>query len=106
MMLGTSRTVRGDSVVEYEFLILRTGPDAWSYEAHPSGQTPTTFRTAGVPDTETLLFANPAHDYPQEVGYRRVGPDSVTAWIDGTVAGRQRRVEFAYARVSCTAGSP
>jgi hypothetical protein len=101
-MLGTSRTVRGDSTVEYEFLILRLRADDWSYEAHPSGQAPATFRTAGPPTGDEVLFANPAHDYPQQIGYRRVGRDSLLAWIAGTVGGESRRVEFPYARVSCT----
>ncbi len=101
MMLGTSRTVRGDSVVEYEFLILRMRADGWSLEAHPSGQAPATFRTVGVPSGEELRFANPAHDYPQEIGYRRVNRDSVLAWIDGPTGGTRRRVEFPFARVSC-----
>jgi hypothetical protein len=101
-MLGMSRTVRGDSTVEYEFLILRLGADEWSYEAHPSGQEPATFRTAGLPTGDEVLFANPAHDYPQQIGYRWAGADSLIAWIDGSVGGRSRRVEFPYARVSCT----
>jgi hypothetical protein len=100
-MLGTSRTVRGDSTVEYEFLILRLRADEWSYEAHPSGQAPATFRTAGLPTGEEFLFANPAHDYPRQIGYRRVGRDSLLAWIDGSAGGESRRVEFPYARVSC-----
>jgi len=104
-MLGTSRTVRGDSTVEYEFLILRTGADGWSYEAHPSGQPTATFRTAGLPTGEEMVFANPAHDYPQQIGYRRMSHDSVLAWIDGPVGGQSRRVEFPYRRVSCTAES-
>jgi hypothetical protein len=101
-MLGTSRTVRGDSTVEYEFLMLRLRADDWAYEAHPSGQEPATFRTAGLPTGDEVLFSNPAHDYPQQIGYRRVGRDSILAWIDGSVGGEVRRVEFPFARVSCT----
>jgi hypothetical protein len=88
--------------VEYEFLMLRLRADDWAYEAHPSGQEPATFRTAGLPTGDEVLFSNPAHDYPQQIGYRRVGRDSILAWIDGSVGGEVRRVEFPFARVSCT----
>ena len=49
------------------------------------------------------VFENPEHDYPQRVGYRRIGTDSVLAWIDGTNNGTQQRVEFPYRRVPCPA---
>jgi hypothetical protein len=35
------------------------------------------------------------------VGYRRSGPDSVVAWIDGTNGGKSQRIEFPYRRVTC-----
>ena len=46
------------------------------------------------------MFANAAHDFPQRIGYRRRG-DRLDAWIEGTVDGRARRVEFPYVRVAC-----
>lgn len=43
------------------------------------------------------------HDFPQRVGYRLVSPDSLVAYIEGSVpgAGRTRRVEFPYRRAPC-----
>ena len=41
-----------------------------------------------------LLFENPAHDFPQQVGYRREEGDRMVAWIEGTSNGKPRRVEF------------
>jgi len=100
-MIGVSSTVRGDSLVEYELLVLRQVRGALAYEAHPSGQAVTTFTARELTDS-TVVFADPAHDYPQEVGYQRVGVDSLVAWIDGTIKGKPRRVEFRYARVKCS----
>lgn len=37
-MLGVSRTVRGDSLLEYELVVLREEAARLVYEAHPSGQ--------------------------------------------------------------------
>ena len=44
-----------------------------------------------------LCFENPAHDFPQEIGYR-VDGDALLAWIRGTQKGQDRRLEFPYKR--------
>ncbi len=99
-MMGMSRTVQGDRVVEYEFLILREQGDQLAYEAHPSGQ-PTAVFVSRTIDESSVVFENPEHDFPQRVAYRRDGPDALTAWIEGTMKGTPRRVEFAYTRAAC-----
>jgi hypothetical protein len=101
-MIGVSSTVRGDSLVEYELLVLRPIGGVLAYEAHPSSQAVATFTARELTDS-TVVFANPTHDFPQEVGYQRVGADSLLAWIDGQLKGKSRRVEFQYARVKCSA---
>jgi hypothetical protein len=99
-MVGVSRTVRDGRLIEHEIVILREASGLFTYEAHPSGQEATTFSAVEVSDS-MIVFRNPAHDYPQEVGYRRVGADSLLAWIDGQSHGKRRRIEFPYARVRC-----
>ena len=42
-----------------------------SYTAHPVGQATTTFELFSIADQE-IKFSNPAHDYPQEIAYKRV----------------------------------
>ena len=101
MMQGMGRTFRGDSLVEYEFVLIRETAGRVVYEAHPSGQAPNTFPAKTITDS-LVEFEDPAHDYPQRVGYRKAGADSLIAWIDGTTPRGPRRVEFPYARVSCT----
>src|SRR5689334_21789661 len=65
-MLGMSRTVRGDSVIEFEHLqILERGGHA-VFHAEPSGQAPADFEASAVSDT-LVTFENPAHDFPQRV---------------------------------------
>jgi len=99
-MIGVGRTVRGDSLFEYEFLVLREKGERLAYEAHPSGQPTTTFLSIEVTDS-TVVFEDPAHDFPQRVGYRRAGADSVVAWIEGKSGGKERRIEFPYRRARC-----
>ena len=94
-MMGMSRTVQGDRVVEDQFLILREQGDQLAYEAHPSGN-PTAVFVSRTIDESSVVFENPEHDFPQRVAYRRDGPDALTAWIEGTMKGTPRRVEFAY----------
>ena len=99
-MLGTSRTVSRDSLVEYEFVVLREQGDRLAYQAHPSGQASTTFLSASVSDS-SVIFENLKHDFPQRVGYDRRSADSLVAWISGPRGTTTRRIEFPYRRVAC-----
>ena len=99
-MLGMGRTVRGDSLAEYELVVLRESDGALAYQAHPSGQAGATFLAREATDS-TVVFSNLAHDFPQHVGYRRVGADSLAAWIEGPGDGKARRIQFLYRRVRC-----
>jgi hypothetical protein len=99
-MIGISRTVRGDSLYEYELMVLKEEGDRLAYHAHPSGQPSAVFLSKELSDS-LVVFENPEHDFPQRVGYRRVGTDSLVAWIEGTRGGLERRVEFPYRRARC-----
>ena len=104
-MLGMGRTTSATKgLAEYELTLIKQDGARLLYEAHPSGQPATTF-TATVANGDSVIFAAPGHDFPQRVAYRRIGRDSVLAWIDGTMKGAQRRIEFPYRRVAC-AGAP
>ena len=100
-MLGISRTVKGERLVEFEFVLLRERDGTLVYVAHPSGQPGGEFPLKHV-DDDSVTFENTAHDFPQRIGYRRRG-DRLDAWIDGTLDGRNQRAEFPYARVACPA---
>lgn len=100
VMLELGRTTRGDSLVDYEFVILRLSGATPAYEAHPAGQPVETFPAKTVTDSN-VIFENLKHDFPQRVGYDRRGADSLLGWIEGDVGGRVRRIEFPYHRVDC-----
>ena len=100
MMLGAGQTTRGDSTVEFEHTrILRRGATL-VYVAQPGGQAPTEF-VATAPSDTLLVFANPAHDFPQRVIYRKLGTDSLIARIEGSRGGVIRGIDFPYRRVAC-----
>ena len=102
LMLGMSRTVSATdgTLVEFEQVRIEARGDTVVYVAKPSRQPEATF-TAITFDDSTIVFEDPGHDFPQRVGYRRVGADSLSAWIEGTVDGKARRVDFPYRKVAC-----
>ena len=103
-MLGMARTTTAKGLGEYELTLIQERGGKIVFEARPSGQPPATF-TASTAGPDSVIFASPEHDYPQFVGYRKAGSDSVIAWIDGNMGGKSRLVEFPYRRTSCEAGS-
>ncbi|MDQ3696669.1 MAG: DUF6265 family protein [Gemmatimonadota bacterium] len=103
-MLGMSRTVRGDSSVDHELIVLRERGDGLAYMAHPAGQPAATFLSTTVSDT-LLAFANPAHDFPQRITYRRGPADSLHARIEGERDGLMRGVGFPMRRAPCAGDS-
>ena len=99
-MIGMGRSVGARGLDDYELTVIQQEGDRLLYVAHPRRQPTATF-VAIAATADSVLFENPEHDYPQRVGYRRIGTDSVLAWIDGTNNGKQQRVEFPYRRVPC-----
>lgn len=100
-MLAVGRTTREGRLVEYEFVVVREDASGLTYEAHPSGQPTATFR-ASQASSDSVVFENPAHDFPQRVGYRRSSADVLEAWISGARGGQERRIDFRYQRRTCT----
>jgi len=99
-MMGMSRTVRGDSLVEFEQLRISEQGGKAVYHALPSGQQPSEFTANAVSDT-MVVFENPQHDFPQRIIYRKRGTDSIVARIEGTMNGKSRGVDFPYVKVQC-----
>ena len=103
MMLGMGRTVIGDRVHEYEFVMIQERSDGIFYVARPSGQEMAEFKLKSS-ESDQLVFENPQHDFPQQVAYRLAGDDSLIAWIEGMHNGTKKKIEFPYSRVSCPGG--
>ena len=98
-MIGMGRTVRDTRTTEYELVVLKEQDGRLAYEAHPSGQSSAVFLSREITDT-SVVFENTEHDFPQRVGYRR-SESGLAAWIEGTLKGQTRRVDFNYTRVPC-----
>lgn len=103
LMLGMSVTTQPSKPAQFEYLRIETRDGRPVYVAQPGGVPPTPFEwqaTSSPPDT--AVFGNPQHDFPKRVGYRRVEPNGVLAWIDGGESGAGR-VEFPMQRTACPA---
>ena len=71
-LLGRSRTVRGGETVFFEFLRVEEEDGTLMYRAMPGGESLTTFRLTES-TAQSVLFSNPAHDFPKQIRYRRDG---------------------------------
>jgi hypothetical protein len=100
-LIGVSRTVTGGKTVEYEFLLIRSGPTGLEYVAKPSGQAEATFTATKATATD-VVFENPAHDFPTRILYSRDG-DTLLAAVEGPRNGQTRRIEYPYVRTECVA---
>jgi Domain of unknown function (DUF6265) len=100
-MMCIGRTVKGDSLVDYELVIIRQHGARFAYEAHPAGQETAIFLSTTLSESG-VVFENLQHDFPQRVGYQKIGDDSLLAWIEGPRNGQTQRIEFPYHRVAAT----
>lgn len=99
-MVGVGREIRGDRLTSAELTIVRLRADSLVYEAFPTGQAAAVFVATMVTDS-SVTFANPAHDFPQRIMYRRVGADSLLARIEGERNGQVRGFDYPMRRVAC-----
>jgi len=82
-MLGMSRTVAGDTMVEFEYLRIVERAYGIYYVAHPGARAPgTEFKLTRLTATQAI-FENPQHDFPKRVLYGRNSDGSLDASIDG-----------------------
>lgn len=101
-LVGVGRTVAGGKTVGHEFLQIRDLPAGLTYIVLPSGQAETRFVLASH-SADEWVFENPTHDFPTRIRYRRAGPNTLQARIEGTMNGKPRGIDFPYTRVACPA---
>jgi hypothetical protein len=71
-MHGLSRTLAGGKVESFEYMRVEADAGKTSFLAQPNGATPTAFELAEH-GAQHASFANPAHDFPNRIEYRREG---------------------------------
>ena len=106
-LLGFGSTVLQGKLQSYEFLPIESRGDGVYYVAAPSGQPEAAYKLVSITtdDKDTIFtFANPAHDFPQRILYRRATEGWLYATIEGKLKGEDRQVIYPMRRVGCESG--
>ena len=94
-MLGVNRTIAGEHTVGFEFLRLEERDGGVVLFASPGGRFPATEFTLVELEGQRAVFANPDHDFPQRISYRREGT-RLYAEIEGAEAGEKRKTGWVF----------
>ncbi len=97
---GGAATYRGDTLSAWEFLRIGNHGGQRAYIAAPNGQAAHAFPLVAS-GTDSLYFADPAHDFPQHIVYRRVGGDSLQARVWSGEGATARGVDYRFTRRDC-----
>jgi hypothetical protein len=100
LLSGRSFQVSGTDTSWLENLELSVTGEVITYHSQVNGQNngkAIPFRLTAAKDGQ-FIFSNPAHDFPQRIIYQFVTKDSIHAWIEGQVNGKERKSDFYYAR--------
>ena len=92
-MLATSRTVKGDKMVAFEFLRIVQRDGGLVYKAQPGGKPPTEFVLTELSATRAV-FENPRHDSPQRIVYELTAEGGLTASVGYMKGGSPTLFEF------------
>jgi hypothetical protein len=95
MMIGTHRDLKGERAVFFEFLRIEQRGRTIVYVASPRGRCPATDFWVAEISPQRVVFANPAHDYPQRVLYWREGA-ILKARTEGAPGGKNPPEEWSW----------
>jgi hypothetical protein len=96
-LLNLSTTTLDDELVSFEYARIEARAGGVVFVAQPGGAAPVEFALVEA-EERRVVFANPAHDFPQQVSYWRDG-GGLHAEIVGAGEEGERRVAFDY--VAC-----
>lgn len=82
LMLGVSRTIRGERAAGFEFLRVEFRSDGVFYVAQPGGAPKTEFKLTAS-DGKSATFENPAHDHPRLIRYSLQPDGTLKAELEG-----------------------
>lgn len=98
-LLNLSTTMRGDELVSFEYARIEARAGGIVLVAQPAGAPPVEFALVEA-DARRVVFANPGHDFPQQVSYWR-DDAGLHAGIAGPGEEGVQRIGFDY--VACPA---
>lgn len=87
---GESYFIKGKDTLFGETVVLSEKDGALLYTVTTKGQNgdlPVAFKMTGA-TANSIVFENPAHDFPQKISYKMITKDSLVAEISGTQSGK------------------
>ncbi|PJJ79188.1 DUF6265 family protein [Mucilaginibacter auburnensis] len=95
---STAFNIKGKDTSVYESVSLTNKNGVIAYTVTGAGNSqPVAFKLTTVNNNQ-FIFSNPAHDFPQQVVYQFINPDSIHAWVDGKYNGKVEKIDFYYKR--------
>lgn len=99
IMLGVSRTVKGDKVVSTEFLKIAPEGGVLVYTPRIGSRVPVPFKLLRISDSE-VVFENPTHDFPQRIIYRKQ-EGGLFARVEAGEKGKEKGQDIPMKKASC-----
>ncbi|MBA2306102.1 MAG: hypothetical protein H0W08_26220 [Acidobacteria bacterium] len=93
-MLAVARTIRGGVMNAFEFICIVERDAGLVYQAMPNGRQPATDFALTKIEPSSLIFENPAHDFPRMIRYTLGADGTLEAVISGSE--KQKPVTFRF----------
>ncbi|MBL8628401.1 MAG: hypothetical protein JNM81_02155 [Rhodospirillaceae bacterium] len=90
---GSSQTVKDGKTVSFEFALMREKDGKITYTPFYNGKELSTF-TATALGPDTVVFENPANDFPKKVIYHRNAEGTLSARITGAIDADKNNQEW------------
>ncbi len=87
---GTAMFIKGKDTLHFETSTLKQNMEDLIYSMKVVDQNndlPISFRLTSA-DSTSLVFENPAHDFPKKIAYKFIGKDSVSITLSGAEVGK------------------
>lgn len=98
---GTSRFEKDGELLFSEKMTITKRKDIFSFTSVSNEQNDgnaVQFIASEI-DPEQVIFENLAHDFPQQIVYKKTAADSLLVYIDGNLNGQANRIDFPLKKV-------
>ena len=100
-MLGMGQRLRGTGSI-FEYMRIDRGERGLRFVPQPGGRPPVEFAAERV-EPQRIVFANPQHDFPKYIDYRRTGDRLEVRLSESAPDQGGKHALYAFRRVSCDA---
>ena len=100
VFVGSCYFINESDTLHRETMLLEQRADSITYSANVTGQNndkavPFTFTTA---NTNSLVFENPTHDYPQKIVYQKNKSNDLVVTVSGMLRGKKSMETYTMSR--------